>query len=222
MKQLTCPSNNFVVPPFPDQAINADWPVLLMNSYSTLREFLYFGYDPDEPNHPMRIPVFWGVETPIGHAPRLTHIERASSKGLVVEGTRFLRVDLPSPDYNVNYRGSIAGGSFATAGPSSSWSRSFINPVHLDPVFHDPKWDRYSYRHPIAGEPGFNVLFFDGHVDRMRKTEAVESVDTWLPSGTKVPVEEYDGSGGGSVAKPRAARILQQREPNKDGLYPIY
>ena len=57
----------------------------------------------------------------------------------------------------------------------------------------------------------------------MSKTIATESVDTWLPSGTKVPLEEYDGSGSGSSApKPRALRIILQREPDDDGLYPIY
>ena len=184
---------------------------------------MYFGRQPPgEGESGINIPFGWDVRTPVGHVPRLTHIERASGKGFVVEGSRYLLHSEPSPDYDADFSGGF-GGSFGTAGPSSSWSRSFINPVHLNPVEHDPKWDRYSYRHPVAGAPGFNTLFFDGHVDRMSKTTAIESVDAWLPSGTKVPVDEYDGSGGGSsAAKLRALRIILQREPDEEGLYPIY
>ena len=222
VQQLICPSNNFVVPPYQIEAINAGWPVMLMNSYSTLREFMYFGWQKQgEGEDQINILFNWDVRTPVGHVPRLTHIERASSKGFVVEGSRYLLLSEPSPDYQVHWGGRY-GGSFATAGPSSSWSRSFINPVHLDPVQHDPKWDRYSYRHAVAGAPGFNTLFFDGHVDRLSKTTATESVDTWLPSGTKVALDEYDGSDpASSAAKPRALRIIMQREPDEDGLRPI-
>ncbi len=75
----------------------------------------------------------------------------------------------------------------------------------------------------MAGAPGFNILFFDGHAARHTKVEAIEGVDMWLPSGTKVPLKEYDGTEGStSVAKPRAVRIILQRMPDDEGLYPIY
>ena len=133
-----------------------------------------------------------------------------------------MRVDQLAPDYDVNYSASV-GGSFATAGPSSSYSRAFINPVELDTAEHDPKWDRYSFRHPVGTDPGMNVLFFDGHVERMNKTTAIEGVDFWLPSGTKVGLGEYDGTGStfGIVRKPRAMRVIESRIPDAEGLYPI-
>ena len=75
----------------------------------------------------------------------------------------------------------------------------------------------------MAGAPGFNVLFFDGHAARHSKVEAIEGVDLWLPTGTKVKLPEYDGNGGAtSVAKPRALRIILQRMPDDEGFYPIY
>ncbi len=220
---FTCPSNNFVVPPYRIAALNNGWPVLQMNSYSTIREFMYFGYIPGGGDPIANLPLVIAntVQTPEGHVPRFTSVEKPSQKGLVVEGARYLREDLPAPDYDVNYAASLGGG-FATAGPSSAWSRAFINPVDLEPD-QDPKWDRYSFRHPVAGAPGFNVLFFDGHADRHTKVEAIESVDFWLPTGTKVRLGEYNDTGGSvSVAKPRAERIIKQRTPDEDGWYPIY
>ncbi len=223
---FTCPSNNFVAAPFLISFINNGWPVMPMNSYSTIREFMYFGYQQAGGQSGVNIPNFLEVRTPEGHVPRFTNIRRPGQKALVVEGSRYMLQGETSPDYDVDYRAGF-GGSFATAGPSSSFSRAFVNPVELDPDVHDPKWDRYSYRHPIAGEPGLNVLFFDGHVDRLRKTVAIESVDFWLPSGTKVPLKEYDGTGGSSsVEKPRAVRVITKREPEQaeqgPELYPIY
>ena len=220
---FTCPSNNFVVPPYEIIYLNSGWPVLQMNSYSTIREFMYYGYAPGGGQDGVNIPNFFDVLTPEGHVPRFTSVEKASQKGLVVEGARYMLQSLPAPDYDVNYR-AFGGGGFATAGPSSSYSRAFINPVELDSAEHDAKWDRYSYRHPVSGEPGFNTLFFDGHADRLTKVAAIESVDFWLPSGTRVPLKEYDGSGGSvePVNKPRAVRIIQQRTPDEDGNYPIY
>ncbi len=220
---FTCPSNNFVVPPFEIDYIDDGWPVLLMNSYSTIREFMYFGYvqGGGDPIANLPLVIANTAETPEGHVPRFTSVEKPSQKGLVVEGARYLREDLPAPDYDVAYAASMGGG-FATAGPSSAWSRAFINPVDLEPD-QDPKWDRYSFRHPVVGAPGFNVLFFDGHAARHTKIEAIESVDFWLPTGTKVKLGEYDGSGGSiDVAKPRAVRIIKQRTPDEDGWYPIY
>ena len=217
---FACPSNNFVVPPYQIGFLNSGWPVLRMNSYSTIREFMYYGYTPGGGQPGVNIPTFFDVETPEGHVPRFTNVKKPAQKGLIVEGARYMTQDLPAPDYDVNYNASV-GGSFATAGPSSSWSRSFINPVDLQPDLHDAKWDRYSFRHPAAGAPGFNTLFFDGHADRLSKVEAIEGVDFWLPTGTKVPLKEYDGTDGG-VAKPRAVRIILQRTPDADGLYPIY
>ena len=222
---FACPSNNFVVPPYPIDEISNGWSVLLMNSYSTIREFMYFGFAPGGGQFRVNIPSGWDLKTPEGHVPRFTNVQKPAQKGLVVEGARYLTQDLPAPDYDVNYNAS-AGGSFATAGPSSSFSRAFINPVDLKPEQHDPRWDRYSYRHPVAGEPAFNTLFFDGHADRLSKVEAIEGVDFWYPSGTKVLLKEFDGSETGAfdppVPKPRAMRIIQQRAPDEEGFYPIY
>ncbi len=173
----------------------------------------------------VNIPTSWDVKTPEGHVPRFTSIERPAQKAFIVEGSRYLHSNEPSPDYDVNFRGS-AGGSFATSGPSGSFSRAFINPVLLDQQQHDPKWDRFSYRHPVAGAPGFNVLFYDGHAERLSKDVAIESVDFWLPTGTKVLVTEYDGSidGGGAppTPKPRAVHTITKREQDDDDFYPIY
>ncbi len=220
---FTCPSNNFVVPPYDISAINNGWSVLLMNSYSTIREFMYFGYVANSLQNIATIPTFWDVQTPEGHVPRFTSVENASQKGLVVEGARYMTRSLPAPDYDVSYN-AFGGGGFAAAGPASSYSRAFINPVALDTEIHDAKWDRYSFRHPVSGEPGFNTLFFDGHADRLTKVAAIEGVDFWLPTGTKVPLKEFDGSGSSSdlVPKPRAVRIIQQRTPDDEGNYPIY
>ncbi|MCH8852311.1 MAG: prepilin-type N-terminal cleavage/methylation domain-containing protein [Planctomycetes bacterium] len=219
---FTCPSNNFVVPPFPIAQLSNGWAVLQMNSYSTIREFMYYGSTTADDPERVHIPASWEVKTPEGHVPRFTNVQKPSQKGLVVEGTRFLREDLPAPDYDVNYNASV-GGSFATAGPSSSYSRAFINPVDLQQNEHDAKWDRYSFRHPVAGAPGFNVLFFDGHASRQTKIKAIEGVDFWLPTGTKVGVSEYDGTGPfDPVPKPRALRIILQRTPDDEGFYPIY
>ena len=220
---FACPSNNFVVPPYQIGFLDHGWPVLQMNSYSTIREFMYYGYTPGGGQPGVNIPTFFGVRTPEGHVPRFTNVKKASQKGLIVEGARYMTQDLPAPDYDVNYN-AFGGGGFATAGPSSSYSRAFINPVELDSDIQDAKWDRYSYRHPVAGAPGFNVLFFDGHADRITKVAAIEGVDFWLPSGTMVPLQEYDGSGNSAniVNKPRAVRIILQRTPDGDGNYPIY
>ncbi|MCZ6653755.1 MAG: prepilin-type N-terminal cleavage/methylation domain-containing protein [Planctomycetota bacterium] len=217
---FACPSNNFVVPPYPIGQISNGWSVLQMNSYSTIREFMYFGHTPGGGQVRVNIPNFFDVETPEGHVPRFTSVKKPAQKGLIVEGARYMLQSLPAPDYDVDYN-ALYGGSFATAGPSSSFSRSFINPVELDSAEHDAKWDRYAFRHPVAGAPGFNILFFDGHAARHTKIEAIESVDFWLPTGTKVPLKEYDGTEGG-VAKPRARRIILQRTPDDNGLYPIY
>ena len=123
-------------------------------------------------------------------------------------------------DYDVDYNAGFGGG-FATAGPSSSYSRAFINPVELDSAKHDPKWDRYSYRHSVGTDPGMNVLFFDGHVERMNKTTAIEGVDFWLPSRTRVPLDEYDGTGNNTVEKSRAVRVIEPRTQDDNDLYPI-
>ncbi len=220
---FTCPSNNFVVPPYPIGQLGKGWSVLLMNSYSTIREFMYFGYVPSGGQGGVNLPgaIASSVHTPEGHVPRFTNVEKPAQKGLIVEGARYMTQDLPAPDYDVDYN-AFGGGGFATAGPSSSWSRSFINPVDLQSDQHDPKWDRYSFRHPVAGAPGFNVLFFDGHAARHSKVDAIEGVDLWLPTGTKVKLPEYDGTEGNSVAKPRALRIIQQRTPDEEDFYPIY
>ncbi|MCH8913949.1 MAG: prepilin-type N-terminal cleavage/methylation domain-containing protein [Planctomycetes bacterium] len=173
---FACPSNNFVVPPYPIGELGNGWSVLLMNSYSTIREFMYYGYTLADDDEGVHIPRFWDVKTPEGHVPRFTNIQKPSQKGLVVEGARYTREDLPAPDYDVNYR-ALYGGSFATAGPSSSFSRSFINPVELDSEEHDAKWDRYAFRHPVAGAPGFNILFFDGHAAHFDRSVADSQVD---------------------------------------------
>lgn len=221
---FTCPSNNFVTPPYPIDTINDGWPVMRMNSYSTIREFMYFGYTERGGLSGVNIPPGWDVKTPEGHVPRFTNIQRSSQKAFIVEGSRYLHANEPSPDYDVNFRGT-AGGSFATSGPSNSFSRAFINPVILDQQRHDPKWDRFSYRHPVAGAPGFNVLFFDGHAERLSKDVAIESVDFWLPTGTKVLVTEYDGSipsGNAPTPKPRAVHMITKREQDQENFYPIY
>ncbi|MCH8881311.1 MAG: hypothetical protein IID34_15700 [Planctomycetes bacterium] len=221
---FTCPSNNFVVPPYQIGFLDNGWSVLLMNSYSTIREFMYFGYIPSGGDIGINLPpiIASTARTPEGHVPRFTNVKKASQKGLIVEGARYMTQDLPAPDYDVNYN-AFGGGSFATAGPSSSFSRSFINPVELDSEAQDAKWDRYSFRHPVAGAPGFNILFFDGHAARHTKIEAIEGVDFWFPSGTKVKLGEFDGTvGSTSVAKPRAVRIIQQRTLDAEGWYPIY
>ncbi len=217
-----CPSNNFLVTAYPTSAVN--WPVMPMNSYSTLREFMYFGSllpgqsDPDG----VHLPSSWDVKTPNGYAPRLTRIEKGGQKVFVVEGTRYCQDSLLAPDYEVGWNAGF-GGSFSTAGPSSSWTRSFLNPVESDPTEHDRQWDVRAYRHRSGGAFGLNVLYYDGHAERITKADAIEDVDLWLPSGTRVGLGEYTE---GPNPKPRAALSLQDREvdtigPYK-GMYPIY
>lgn len=216
---FTCPSNNYVGPPFaspseigPFEASDTDatWNVQPMNSYSTIREFMYFGKT-DSPGgaSALHIPVTWDVDTPEGHRPRLTNIRRGSEKVWVTEGSRYAPSGNDPITYQIDYRAGF-GGSFSTAGPPSAWSRSYVLPITLELFTHDPRLDRYPYRHPSAGSPGMEVLFYDGHAEKLSKQESIRNVDLWYPSGTVI-TDIAGEFGNGPNPKPEAHIAMQER-----------
>jgi prepilin-type N-terminal cleavage/methylation domain-containing protein/prepilin-type processing-associated H-X9-DG protein len=241
---FNCPSNNYVAPPFADGTVGPwtqypDWTIMTMNSYTTMRTFMYFGWPCDvqttcsgivtlDPSAAQTyIPsgaaggLTWGSRTPNSHVPRLTSIENPAEKVWVADGSRFAPSGIASIDFDVDYNANY-GGAFSCSGPPSGQSKTYVNDIDLQPN-DDARNDRYAYRHPKGTEPGLNILYFDGHAGPLGKAQAIESVDLWYPKGTLLNASEITG---GDHPKPRAMLKLQQR-PEVPGIqggpfYPVY
>lgn len=237
---FVCPSNNFTVVPFsvtggigPWPTVAPDWKPMRMNSYSTSREFMYFGRQAlDAANEAgINMPMLGGsvpVKTPEGHAPRFTNIQKPASKVFLSEGSRYSDTDNPAstaPDTQIDYRANY-GGAFSDVGASSAYSRAYINPSQGEMTINqDPRFDKQTYRHPRGTSPAMQVLFFDGHVLPITKDQAIEGVDYWWPTGTRVKLGEFLG-GPTETPKQRAHDIMLMRPadppPADQNFRPIY
>jgi prepilin-type N-terminal cleavage/methylation domain-containing protein/prepilin-type processing-associated H-X9-DG protein len=223
---FTCPSNSYSVLPvggadsprdelIEDPAIAEQrdhWREMPMNSYVASQAMLFFGCSNVEDPDDVRIPAHWRVKTPGSFAPRMTHIKRPGGKIVLSDGARINPYGMTGPFADVHYL-SPDGGDFAAAGPPSSRSQAFVNPVTLDPE-DDAQNDEYVYRHQSGSQAGLNALLFDGHVEWLSKIDAVVGVEYWYPTGTVVDRFEFMD---GPNPKPYAWSVVQSTlEPTVD------
>lgn len=218
-----CPNNSFLSPPwngsvgpwpsggFPQN----QWEMMTLNSFSTAREFMYFGWQEDFSSTEAGVHLpNWGIRTPAGYKPAYDLIENPSKKAHLFEGTRYMDNSLYAPDTDINPRADFGGG-FADSGPCSSYTRAFLSDGNEWHQGGDP----FAWRHRIGSEPANDVLYFDGRVERLPKLNATLQIDTWWPSRSIIQTSEMTG---GPNPKARAAAVLTTRTQEQPGWYPIY
>jgi len=186
-KGFLCPSNQFL----------ANWyggpraGVGPMVSYNTCRYILFEHknqasgtpsmYSRHYDNiHEQKLPLTW--------SPRVTRMGDVSRKVFAADGARYSSVSTP-PDYDLTALATW-GGAFADVGPYSTWSKSWdrsgMNYGSVDARI-------YAFRHSIgptqerapANVFKMNLVFFDGHVERMGDLQAADP-RMWLPAGSRL------------------------------------
>lgn len=186
-KGFLCPSNQFL----------ANWyagpkaGVGPMVSYNTVRYMLLehedqatgpasTGVRTYNNTHEQKIPTNW--------SPRVTRIGDSSRKVFAADGSRFATAT-QAPDYDLAASASW-GGAFSDIGPYStftrSWDRSGMSGSGVDARI-------YSFRHPLGppqektgpNVPKMNLVFFDGHVERMGDLQSADP-RMWLQAGSKL------------------------------------
>jgi prepilin-type processing-associated H-X9-DG protein len=199
---------------------------------------MYFGWEATNAHHgalyrhnAVYYPTYLGdsARTPRGYKPTFSAIKMPSKKVLLAEGVR--SVDRHGHTSDIIYY-AADGGTFSAAGPCSSLSAAYVNDVDTAESDAVPRGDESTYRHRLTGEPAINVLLFDGHVEMMTKRKAIETVDLWYPSQTKVRESEFDGSARVDSSpwaldvaprpKPTALEAIRHRRPDADGWRSIY
>ncbi len=177
-----CPENDIIVAPYSGSPVRIATQML---SYNTANMFLFknpkAGAEADLNTTQDFIP------TP-GYFPSIMQVGDGASKIYIADGARWVSADNVAPDYNLTWNdtpGPSPGGVFADYGPWSAFSRAYLRKTGI--VFsmrhgaRKPDLDASMYR--------MNAAFFDGHVESMDGSRAMDP-QYWLPSGVNLPQGE--------------------------------
>ncbi len=125
------------------------------------------------------------IDSPRGYAPRLDRVGPPSNKIWASEGNRYWEND------ELSYNGlprQIQGGNFMEYGPAMEWRAGpFEYNTDGTPTSDS---ERLGFRHNL----GLNVVYFDGHGESMKASEAfpgaanftLETYEPWFPTGSGV------------------------------------
>tara|TARA_R110002111_G_scaffold112773_2_gene172606 strand:+ start:231 stop:1193 length:963 start_codon:yes stop_codon:yes gene_type:complete len=125
------------------------------------------------------------VNSPRGYAPRLDRVGPPSNKIWASEGNRHWE------NGDLSYNGlqrQIQGGNFMEYGPAMEWRKGpFVYDTDGTPT---EDAERLAFRHSV----GLNVVYFDGHGENMKASEAypgaanftLETYEPWFPTGSIV------------------------------------
>lgn len=131
---------------------------------------------------------FHEEKLPIGWKPRVTRMGDVSKKVFVADGARYSTTSV-KPDYDLRAQAPW-GGTFSDIAPYSTWSRSWDRAGMSGNAFDSRI---YAFRHSTAVVPPkaaanaykLNVVFMDGHSERMGDLEAANP-HMWLPAGSQL------------------------------------
>ncbi|MEE9294316.1 MAG: prepilin-type N-terminal cleavage/methylation domain-containing protein [Phycisphaerae bacterium] len=163
----------------------------------------------DVPIRPRIWPDFWSVQVPDQYTARLDEIGAPAGKIFFADGTRFVsNTGLIDHDVSVSpsFLGSFAtlgawlpgSNAYGVAGGSANWDGDPISRGSVSGGFNLP----ISYRHGLRrrglqgvrqrgdgtaqGNRGWiNMLFFDGHVERVGDRKS-RKIDMWYPAGSTI------------------------------------
>lgn len=127
------------------------------------------------------------IAPPDNYGPRLDSVGSVSGKIYAMDGARYVAAD---GKISLNgFERQVVGGNFMEQGPTMGHSNGpfFYTDATGQPLTTGAtaNWaERFGYRH----SGGFNVVFFDGHGENLKPTEAVK-VDYWFPTGSVVKRE---------------------------------
>ena len=124
---------------------------------------------------------------PATYSPKLDDVGSVSGKVYAMDGARYINPSGGNADLSLNFfEHQVVGGNFMEQGPAVGHTHGPFNftdnrgqPLSTGP---GAGWaERFGYRH----SGGINTVFFDGHGESMKPTEAV-AVDFWWPTGTVI------------------------------------
>lgn len=130
------------------------------------------------------------ISPPDNYSPRLDDVGAISGKVYAMDGARFISPDGGGVKISLNgFARQVVGGNFMEQGPTLGHTNGpfFYTDTAGQPLTTGSTagWaERFGYRH----SGGFNVVFFDGHGENMKPSEAV-AVDLWFPTGSIIKRE---------------------------------
>lgn len=110
----------------------------------------------------------------------LDKIGSASSKGIVMEGARYVDRNNGNATFNGAVK-QINGGNWGNLSPGLSVLVNNGNPYKFSNAIEQDNARRYAYRH----KESMNTGFLDGHGESLSEPDSRE-VDLWFPSGSTV------------------------------------
>lgn len=158
------------------------------SSYAAALAFhvLNFAQHSDDSPKPIFNPRPDIATVPRGYRPKLTRIGKPAEKVFAMDGTRYLIFD--SGRWQISFNSFLKqkeGGNYMVFGPVMHDSG---DPYHWkDYDYDNPEFDdeniteTYSFRH----NKKINVLFFDGHTERLGKDESLDMRMYW-PRGSRI------------------------------------
>lgn len=183
LDMFVCPSNNFLAGWYggPNAGVGR------MVSYNTSRYMMFEEGDVSNGistykngDHEESLPPAW--------SPRISKMGDVSKKVFCADGARYSNT-VTQPDYDLAAQAQW-GGSFSDTAPYSTYTKSWDRSGMLGGSF-DARF--YAFRHSMAPPrqqaPAnafqMNLVFMDGHVERMGDLESANPY-MWMPAGSKL------------------------------------
>ncbi|MFT3784770.1 MAG: type II secretion system protein [Tepidisphaeraceae bacterium] len=178
-KAFQCPENNILAPAYSSSPIKVTTRMISYNTAS-LFQYVYRSSGGD-------ISMYQPYINTGNFKPSIDDVGAPSRKIFMSDGARWTNGDSQPPDYNLGWdnSGTSPGGHYADYGPWSPYSRSFLSGK---PIVYAM---RHAVRKPGSKTKSFrmNAVFFDGHVDTLSGTQALNP-SLWMPRGTSLPRAE--------------------------------
>ncbi len=186
--ELSCPSNGEFFTHFAGSGPPGMSPGdIKYTSYAATLQFHAFG---DNTFGDVGFPSAANFPPPKTYSPKLDDVGSVSGKVYAMDGARY--IDPSGGDVQVSlnfFERQVVGGNFMEQGPTVAHAHGPFNFTDnrgqpLDTGSTAGWAERFGYRH----SGGMNTVFFDGHGENMKPSEAV-AVDFWFPSGTVIKRE---------------------------------
>ena len=121
------------------------------------------------------------IDSSVVEPTSLGKITNASSKAIVMEGTRYVNASNGEITFNGATK-QVNGGNWASLGPGVSVLVNNGNPYKFANEQQQENARRFAYRHK---NDVMNIGFLDGHGEAQNQAES-RKVDQWFPSGSTV------------------------------------
>ena len=193
-----CPSNRIMSVPYENPS--GEFKAQKMVSYNTVRNFMLWGGSRGSPvddidGDSQDLGSFKGnvggdTQTPSGYVPRVDRVGNPAENIYLCESSRYT-TDEGKVDHDINWK-ARSGGAFSTGGPTLDYHAGNPDRSYLRSFLFRDQERRFSYRHPLAKQPGLVVAFFDAHAEYMTEKQS-RCPDPWWPKNTVLPWSDMNG-----------------------------